>query len=300
MSAAQQPTAAEEIDISEVEEIIAEDLDADEPMDSDSDEGADHDHNGDDDDDEDMMDEDTHIEIQNDSKAYFDGHTSSIFSISEHPTNPDLFITGGCDDVAYVWTSAPASAEDAAVVPRECRMVRKLEAHKDSVIASVFVAPVGAYAVTAGLDGQLQLFSEAKGWKRVDSAQEVEEIVWLAAHPSEPVVAVDGHAPRAVHRALADDRRGADRGAGDRLSTAAGPPGDDFLFEQRQYRSALRRIPHVPAGGGGVSAGHWLQGRSTGAGHALAGDLQPVAELHLQDRHSRHAAVCRGDRALVA
>lgn len=180
------PTAADEIDISEVEEIITEDLDNAEPMDSDSDGEADQNEDSDDDD---MMDEDTHVEIINDSKAYFDGHSSSIFSISAHPTNPQLFITGGCDDVAYIWTTAPTNAEDAAIIPRQCRMVRKLEAHKDSVVATAFVAPAGEYAVTAGLDGQLQLFS-APAWKRVDSAQEVEEIVWMAAHPSEPVIAV--------------------------------------------------------------------------------------------------------------
>ncbi|KAF8251891.1 WD40 repeat-like protein [Wilcoxina mikolae CBS 423.85] len=173
------PHSDGELDLAEVEEeIIPEDPDADHPMDSDSD--------GDNNDD----DEDSALDVINDSKAYFDGHSSSIFTISAHPTNPTLFLTGGGDDVAYIWTSAPSSAEDAAVVPRECKVVRKLEAHKDSVIATTFTSPGGEYAVTAGLDGQLQLFSASSAWKKVDSAQEVEEIVWLSAHPSEPVIAV--------------------------------------------------------------------------------------------------------------
>jgi len=174
------PHSDNELDLAEVEEIIPEDLGADHPMDEDSDG-----------DDGDNAMEDTELEVANDSKAYFDGHSSSsIFTISAHPTNPSLFLTGGGDDVAYIWTSALSSAEDAAVVPRECKVVRKLEAHKDSVAATTFTSPGGEYAVTAGLDGQLQLFTAANGWKKVDSAQEVEEIVWLASHPNEPVIAV--------------------------------------------------------------------------------------------------------------
>ncbi|KAI5816766.1 WD40-repeat-containing domain protein [Pyronema omphalodes] len=179
MSASNQPAPIDiesdnELDLADVEEIVADDGDV--PM---SDDEGDVD--------EDM--ETSELAITNDSRAYFDGHSSSIFSISQHPTQP-LFLTGGGDDVAYIWTSAAASAEDAAVVPRELRQIRKLEAHKDSVIATCFTAPDGAYAVTGGLDGMVQLFSAASGWKKVDGAQEVEEIVWMAAHPSEPVIAV--------------------------------------------------------------------------------------------------------------
>ncbi|KAI5853422.1 WD40-repeat-containing domain protein [Tricharina praecox] len=170
------------LDMNEIEEIIADDSDHDHAMDEDSDDDAPMDEDNDD---------DMQLEVVNDSKAYFDGHSSSsIFSIAVHPTDSSLFLTGGGDDVAHIWTSAPSSAADAAVTPRECKSIRKLEAHKDSVIATAFTAPDGAYAVTGGLDGQLQLFSAAVGWKKVDSAQEVEEIVWIASHPSDPLVAV--------------------------------------------------------------------------------------------------------------
>ncbi|KAA8896024.1 WD40-repeat-containing domain protein [Sphaerosporella brunnea] len=176
------PTAEEHdpdaLDLAEVAEIIPDDDEEDHPMESD------------DDGDDGMGDEDVEMTVSNDSSAYFDGHSSSIFSISAHPSNPSLFLTGGGDDVAYIWTSAAANATDAAVTPRECRMIRKLEAHKDSVSATAFTAPNGEFAVTGGLDGQLQLFSAAAAWKRVDSAQEVEEIVWIASHPTEPLIAV--------------------------------------------------------------------------------------------------------------
>jgi len=159
-----------ELDLNEIEEVVLDDPDADHPMDSDDD-------------------EDLHAEIANDSKAYFDGHSSSIFTISSHPTNPHLFLTGGGDDTAYVWTTLPSSVEDAAVTPRQCKPIRQLESHKDSVIATAFTAPVGEHAVTAGLDGMIQLFA-APGWRKVDTVQEVDEAVWLVSHPNEPIIAL--------------------------------------------------------------------------------------------------------------
>ena len=136
----------------------------------------------------------TTIEVENDSKAYFDGHSSSIFSISAHPANPSLFLTGGGDDVAYIWTTTTATtatpADDAAVVPRECKTVRKLDAHADSVVATAFTAPDGAFALTAGLDGAIHLYAAAAGWALADRVQEVDEVIWMAAHPHEPAVAV--------------------------------------------------------------------------------------------------------------
>ena len=184
-----------ELSLAEIDEIITDD---------DDDPNADHPMS---DDDDDAVEEDTAaaaaaaaastttamtIEVENDSKAYFDGHSSAIFSISAHPANPSLFLTGGGDDVAYIWTTTTTAtpAGDAAVVPRECRTVRKLDAHADSVVATAFTAPDGAFALTAGLDGAIHLYAAAAGWALADRVQEVDEVVWMAAHPHEPAVAV--------------------------------------------------------------------------------------------------------------
>ena len=174
-----------ELSLAEIDEIVPDDDDpnADHPM-------------SDDDGDDEVMEEDaaatmttTAVEVENDSKAYFDGHSSSIFSISAHPATPSLFLTGGGDDVAYIWTTTTTPA-DADVVPRECKTVRRLDAHADSVVATAFTAPDGAFALTAGLDGAIHLYAAAAGWKLADRVQEVDEVVWLAAHPHEPTVAV--------------------------------------------------------------------------------------------------------------
>lgn len=139
----------------------------------------------------DSDDEAEEFELINDSQAYFDKHSDSIFSIAAHPTNPTLFLTGGGDDVAYIWTpDIPANPDDANIIPRESKIVARLAGHKDSVTAAGFTNPDGKYAVTGGLDGKLQLFDQGLNWKKIAEAQEVEEINWIQPHPTEPIIAL--------------------------------------------------------------------------------------------------------------
>lgn len=131
------------------------------------------------------------VELINDSQAYFDKHSDSIFSIAAHPTNPTLFLTGGGDDIAYIWTpDIPASLDDANITPRESKTVARLAGHKDSVTAASFTNPDGRYAITGGLDGKLQLFDQELDWKKIAEAQEVEEINWIQPHPTAPIIAL--------------------------------------------------------------------------------------------------------------
>lgn len=154
--------------------------DGDVPMDSDSDgEGESPYHY------------DETLELVNDSKAYYDKHTDSIFTVVAHPIDPTLFLTGGGDDVGYIWTpDLPASPEDANITPRESKTIARLPGHTDSVSAAAFTNPDGAYAVTGGLDGKLHAYSQALNWKKIAEAQEVEEINWIQPHPSQPIIAL--------------------------------------------------------------------------------------------------------------
>ncbi|RPB13616.1 WD40 repeat-like protein [Morchella conica CCBAS932] len=162
----------------EAAEEIPEDADGDVPMDSD-DENAEYDA------------EAEELEITNDSKAYFDKHSDSIFSIAAHPSDPSIFLTGGGDDVAYIWTpDMPANTEDANITPRESKTIVRLSGHKDSVTAAAFTNPDGAYAVTGGLDGKIQVYAQAEKWKKTAEAQEVEEINWIQPHPTAPLFAL--------------------------------------------------------------------------------------------------------------
>ncbi|KIW27394.1 uncharacterized protein PV07_07135 [Cladophialophora immunda] len=153
----------------------------------------DHDHPMDDEDDEYMEGEEQEIQLQNDSAAHFDSHTDSIFCIAQHPTNPSVVITGGGDDVAYLFdASIPGTTLDTNTPQGERKSIQplqKLDGHTDSVNAVAFTYSRGEYVVTAGLDGKLRAWrsSETSGsgkWTFVAETAEVEEINWVAPCPN--------------------------------------------------------------------------------------------------------------------
>lgn len=167
------------LDADEADEEIAEDQDADHPME----------------DDDDLEEE---IQLQNDSSAHFDSHADSIFCIAQHPTNPNIVITGGGDDVAYLFD---ASIPDGPVLPSSYESnpqpqgerqnippLQKLDGHTDSVNAATFTLPEGDYAVTAGLDGKLRAWKPSDAalskWSFVAEASEVQEINWVVPSPN--------------------------------------------------------------------------------------------------------------------
>lgn len=167
------------LDADEAAEEIGEDQDPDHPMEDDDD-----------------LDEE--IQLQNDSSAHFDSHTDSIFCIAQHPTNPNLVITGGGDDVAYLFDASipngpvlPSSYESNPQPQGERQSIppfQKLDGHTDSVNAVTFTLPKGEYAVTAGLDGKLRAWKPSDAaltkWSFVAEASEVQEINWVAPSPS--------------------------------------------------------------------------------------------------------------------
>ncbi|KAF4548785.1 WD domain-containing protein 32 [Elsinoe fawcettii] len=136
------------------------------------------------------------IALQNDSVAHFDSHKDSIFCIAQHPTNPSLVATGGGDDTAYLWEAIPAprpvlpQSFESNPQPFERKSLQplaQLSNHTDSVNAIAFSLPDGAYVITAGLDGRINIHDTASR-ALLTTAQEVEEINWLSPspHPSHP------------------------------------------------------------------------------------------------------------------
>lgn len=152
----------------------------------------DPDHPMDDDEEDEDLEQEEEIQLQNDSAAHFDSHTDSIFCIAQHPTNPSIVVTGGGDDVAYLFDAsipnAPAPALAAQGERPSVQPVQKLDGHTDSVNAVAFTYPRGEYVVTAGLDGKLRAWkasdSTFKKWAFVAEASEVQEINWLAVSPN--------------------------------------------------------------------------------------------------------------------
>lgn len=167
---------------------------------------------------DDDLDPEEEISLQNDSIAHFDSHSDSIFCIASHPLNPSLVVTGGGDDVAYVFdtgsqkttgigTSGQPERQAQPLLPREWEnnpsasnsnsrqtaeraslpSLQKLDGHTDSVNAVAFTNPQGEYVVTAGLDGKLRTWQanspKPTKWRFVAETSEVPEINWVIACP---------------------------------------------------------------------------------------------------------------------
>ena len=152
----------------------------------------------------------TEIELVNDSIAHFSGHKDSIFCIAQHPLHPEIIVTGGGDDVAYVFDASPPERPvlpaSYASDPQQQQMqlrerksleaLAKLEGHSDSVSAVLFTMPQGDYVVTAGLDGRIMAWKETEGgevrgaerkrmWEVAAQTEEaIGDINWLAPCPA--------------------------------------------------------------------------------------------------------------------
>ncbi|VEU21312.1 DEKNAAC102747 [Brettanomyces naardenensis] len=120
------------------------------------------------------------IDLSNNSIAYFDEHTDSIFTVATHPTLP-LAATGGGDNVTYLWTTHTSPS----------RLVGKLEGYTESVIGSGFTAD-GKYLVTGDMTGQVLIHKSKKRgqiWEQYGQLQQVEEVSWITVHPKEDIFA---------------------------------------------------------------------------------------------------------------
>lgn len=171
----------DQLDADEVGEEIEEDGDV--PMDEDEDENQ-------------VVQE---IALQNDSIAHFDAHIDSIFCIAQHPTNPNIVVTGGGDDVGYIFSvytepgpALPPSYNSGPPQPAQERaslkVLQKLDGHTDSINAVGFTGQ-GQYVITAGLDGKIRAWrtrarSGEGEWTFLAEAKEVDEINWLAVNPN--------------------------------------------------------------------------------------------------------------------
>ncbi|KAI4104073.1 MAG: hypothetical protein L6R37_003479 [Teloschistes peruensis] len=177
------------LDPSEAAEIVPDD--PDHPMDSDNEGGADDDLSG-------APEEEQEIQLQNDSIAYFDHHTDSIFCIANHPFHPAIIATGGGDDTTYVFSVADVAApvlllsyetNPSASSRSSIKPIAKITGHTDSINALSYTLPDGAYLLTGGLDGRLRVHSASDPtYPLIASAQEVPEINFLTPcpHPSYP------------------------------------------------------------------------------------------------------------------
>ncbi|KAI7411448.1 WD40 repeat-like protein [Hortaea werneckii] len=140
------------------------------------------------------------IELHNDSVAHFDHHKDSLFCIAQHPTRPELVVTGGGDDIAYLWSSEPVERRESRVLPQSYEsnpqpverkgqdLIAKLDGQDESVNAVCFTLPAGDFVATASLAGKLSVYAtpaaQGQPAQLVGTAKEVEEINWLLPCPN--------------------------------------------------------------------------------------------------------------------
>ncbi|KAM0800459.1 WD40-repeat-containing domain protein [Usnea florida] len=132
------------------------------------------------------------IQLQNDSKAHFDLHTDSIFTVAQHPLDVSIIATGGGDDTTYVFSTEtpspllPTSYESNPSAGRpSLQPIAKLTGHTDSVNTLLFTLPTGDYLVSGGLDGRLRAYAtKNQSYALIAEAQEVPEINFLIPCPN--------------------------------------------------------------------------------------------------------------------
>lgn len=132
-------------DILEVDDVIEE---GDQPMDSDEDHQGEGEGEGEDD--EDRDDAEAMLEQYDDAAGSFEVHEGAVFSVALHPVDDTLAVSGGEDDLAYLFR-----------VPTG-EVVAKLSGHSDSV-TSVGWSFDGEMVATGGMDGRVRIWRRVKG-----------------------------------------------------------------------------------------------------------------------------------------
>ena len=126
-----------------------------------------------------------------DSIVHFEPYPfESLFSIARHPIHPNVILTGGESNKAYIFNTVLPSDGDRGSALRQAEYT--FSTHTESVVATLFTLPRGEWAVTADLDGRLAVHKaqtlprtgEIQGWKSCQTTDEGSEVVWLAACPN--------------------------------------------------------------------------------------------------------------------
>lgn len=85
------------------------------------------------------------------SSKQFLTHGKAIFTVTAHPSCPDLVVSGGEDELGYLWRLDTGEE------------IAKLTGHTDSVVATGWSAD-GELVATGGMDGRVRV------WRRVKPA----------------------------------------------------------------------------------------------------------------------------------
>ena len=201
-----EPAQDEDAQLEEEDVIEVVEDSGDEPMDDDEDDNRQYDgeiiigapmpgEEGYDGEDMPMDDEITH---EDNSWGASSLHTSqqSIFALALHPAfpNPPLAVSGGEDDLGYIFCPLPPTASSSSLNSETYKPV-KLTGHTDSVVSAGFSAD-GEMVATGGMDGKVRVWRRVKGrnggaadewkdWEFLTSMDTSSEIVVSPPPPSQ-------------------------------------------------------------------------------------------------------------------
>lgn len=116
---------------------------------------------------EDYMDDSIHL---------FQGHTSAVYAVSWCPTASDLVVTGGSDDIAFLWRVG----EDAMMENQGD--VLELRGHKDTVSSLEFNHD-GTLVASGSMDGTVRVWDSKSGRCLHTLDGPSDTIEWIQWHP---------------------------------------------------------------------------------------------------------------------
>ena len=127
--------------------------------------------------------EETQSDVVDSSFATCQLHRDSVYCASFHPINKNYIISGGGDDVSYLWTydgTAMLQDPDRETGPgKGISSYIALASHRDTVTSVGFSAD-GKLAFSAGYDGMLKIFDAYTGQllAEFDGPQDIEWAQW--------------------------------------------------------------------------------------------------------------------------
>ncbi|GAA6060165.1 hypothetical protein JCM10212_005166 [Sporobolomyces blumeae] len=114
-------------------------------------------------------------------------HSAAVFCLAVHPESPNLAVSGGEDDLAYIFNTTNG------------QQIAKLEGHQDSV-TSVGWNFDGTMVATGGMDGRINVWRvrssegpwEAREWKLLTTLEGPDEVNWIDWHPKGSLLLAGG------------------------------------------------------------------------------------------------------------
>ena len=101
-------------------------------------------------------------------------HSDSVCSVHFHPTLPDMYASGGIDDMAYLYSGSE---------------VKDLTGHTDSIICVAF-STCGEFLAVGSMDGWVSIWNTQNGDSIARYQGPTEEILSISWHPRLPSILV--------------------------------------------------------------------------------------------------------------